>query len=216
MTSQSPENDPVQDATPVAYAGVVTRLIALTLDALLIDAAALLVTGAVLLVKSVFSVSSGHHQAVWAVIAAALFAIWVIFYFAIFWTATGQTLGNRVMHIQVTRSDGARLRPRHALVRLAGMVISLPLFWGYVPILASTRRRGVFDVMAGTVVTVVAPVPPMSQSPTSFATPAASWATASDRDDARDPRSLIGAGPDRDGAVNGGDSFVQAAEADAE
>jgi uncharacterized RDD family membrane protein YckC len=59
------------------------------------------------------------------------------------------------MRVRVTRSDGTGLKPRHALARLAGMVISLPLFWGYLPILSGGRRRGVFDVLAGTVVVVV-------------------------------------------------------------
>jgi uncharacterized RDD family membrane protein YckC len=140
------------------YAGVVTRTIALTLDALIIDAVALAVSGAVLLVKSVFSIS-GDHNKILLVVGSVLFAAWAISYFAVFWTTTGQTVGSRVMQIRVTRRDGTRLKPRHALVRLAGMVISLPLFWGYIPILTSARRRGVFDVMAGTVVGVLAPLP---------------------------------------------------------
>jgi uncharacterized RDD family membrane protein YckC len=144
----------------LVYAGVVTRTIALTLDAVLIDAAALVVAGAVLLVTSVFSVSGKHDRPVLVVIGSVLFVIWVISYFSVFWTTTGQTIGSRVMQIRVTRSDGTRLRPRHAFVRLGGMVISLPLFWGYLPILAGGRRRGVFDVLAGTVVTVIPNAPP--------------------------------------------------------
>jgi uncharacterized RDD family membrane protein YckC len=84
----------------------------------------------------------------------------VVCYFGAFWTTTGQTPGNRVMQIRVARADGTRLKPRHALVRLVGLVLSLPLFWGFVPILMSARRRGVFDVMAGTVVTVISPPNP--------------------------------------------------------
>ncbi len=143
------------DGPGTAYAGLVTRTIAFALDALLIDAAALAVTGAVLLVFSVLSVSSKHHAAV-AVVGAVVFVVWVISYFGVFWTTTGQTPGNRVMQIRVIRADGTRLKPRHALVRLAGMVLSLPLFWGYLPILTSARRRGAFDTLAGTVV-IIAP-----------------------------------------------------------
>ena len=147
------------DGSPVrTYAGFVTRAIGLTLDALVIDVVALVVTGAALLVASVFSVSSKHHP-VAAVIGAALFVIWLIAYFVVFWTTTGQTPGSRVMQIRVTRVNGTRLRPRHALLRLAGMVLSLPLVWGYLPIFTSARRRGVCDVIAGTVVTVVPPLP---------------------------------------------------------
>lgn len=141
----------------IAYAGLVTRAIAIVVDAVLINAAAFAVTGAVLLVESVFAPWPKHHTV--AVIAGgALFFIWVISYFAVFWTTTGQTPGGRVMQIRVTRADGTRLRPRHAFVRLAGMVLSLPFFWGYLPILWSARRRTVFDVLAGTVVTERPPV----------------------------------------------------------
>ena len=139
---------------PPAYAGLVTRTIALAIDALLINVAALAVAAALLLVFSVFAVSSEQHP-VAVVIEGVLYVVWVVCYFGAFWTTTGQTPGNRVMHIRVTRADGTCLRPRHALVRLAGMLISMPLLWGYLPILTSTRRRGAFDVAAGTVVTAV-------------------------------------------------------------
>jgi uncharacterized RDD family membrane protein YckC len=70
----------------------------------------------------------------------------------VFWTSTGQTPGNRVMQIRVLRADGGRLRPRHALVRLLGMLLGLVLLLGYLPILVNDRRRGLHDAMAGTVV----------------------------------------------------------------
>jgi uncharacterized RDD family membrane protein YckC len=136
------------------YVGLVTRTIAIVLDVLLIDVVALAVTGAVLVVRSVFSVTSNHVGTVAAVIAASAFAVWVIAYFVVFWTTTGQTPGNRVMRIRVVRSNGGRMRPRHALIRLGAMAISLPLFWGYLPILVNARRRGVPDVMSGTIVVV--------------------------------------------------------------
>lgn len=136
----------------IAYAGLVTRAIAIVVDAVLIDGAAFAVTGAVLLVESVFAPWPKHHTLALTA-GGALFFIWVISYFAVFWTTTGQTPGGRVMQIRVTRADGTRLRPRHAFVRLAGMVLSLPFFWGYLPMLWSARRRTVFDVLAGTVVT---------------------------------------------------------------
>jgi uncharacterized RDD family membrane protein YckC len=151
VTAQPPE-----PAEGVVYAGLVTRAIAITIDALLINVAALAVTGAVLMLESLFSVSHKHNKLV-AVVGGVLFAVWLVSYFAVFWTTTGQTPGNRVMHIRVTRTDGTRLRPRGALVRLGGMVLSLPLFWGYLPVLTNTRRRAAFDVLAGTIVSVVPP-----------------------------------------------------------
>lgn len=154
-----------QPAEPadVEYAGLVTRAIAITIDALLINAAALAVTGAVFLLESLFSIPQKHNKAV-AVIGTVVFVIWLVSYFAVFWTTTGQTPGSRVMHIRVTRTNGDRLRPRGALVRLAGMAISLPFFWGYLPVLTNPRRRAAFDVLARTVVTVAPPelVPPVA------------------------------------------------------
>jgi uncharacterized RDD family membrane protein YckC len=148
----------------IHYAGLVTRAIAIVIDALLIDIVALVFAGAVLLVTSVFSVRGGHRQTAAAVIGSVLFVIWMVSYFGVFWTTTGQTPGSRVMQIRVTRADGTRLRLHHALVRLIGMVVSLPLFWGYLPILWSTRRRCVFDVAAGTVVTEAPPGSRMDQA----------------------------------------------------
>lgn len=155
----------------IAYAGLVTRAIAIVVDAVLINAAAFAVAGAVLLVESVFAPWPKHHTL--AVTAGgALFFIWVISYFAVFWTTTGQTPGGRVMEIRVTRADATRLRPRHAFVRLAGMVLSLPFFWGYLPMLWSARRRTVFDVMAGTVVTERPPVSGTDQGDSGGVSPA--------------------------------------------
>jgi uncharacterized RDD family membrane protein YckC len=141
----------------VGYAGLVTRTIAFVIDALLIDAAAFAVTGALLLLESVFGRWRNHH-ALALVAGGALFFVWVACYFVTFWTTTGQTPGNRVMQIRVTRLDGMQVGTGRALVRLAGMVLSLPLLWGYLPILWTARRRTAFDLMAGTVVTVTPPL----------------------------------------------------------
>ena len=147
----------------VAYAGLVTRAIAIVIDALLIDVAALAVTGAVLLLESVFGPSRDHH--VLAIVAGgALFFVWVACYFVTFWTTTGQTPGSRVMQIRLARADLGHVGTGRALARLAGMVVSMPLLWGYLPILWTARRRTAFDLMAGTVVTVVPPPVPRGGS----------------------------------------------------
>jgi uncharacterized RDD family membrane protein YckC len=143
---------PAVEAPPeIVYAGFVTRTIAFAVDALVIDVVALAVAAVVALVFSVFPVSSDVHNVAVAA-GGVLFVIWSMAYFTTFWTSTGQTPGARAMTIRVMRADGSRLRPRHALVRLVGLVVSLPLLFGYLPILVTDRRRGLFDVMAGTVV----------------------------------------------------------------
>lgn len=147
-----------EDQTTV-YAGLVTRTIAFGIDALVIAVIAVAVAGAALLTFAVFAVTGNHHTLA-LVVGGVAFVIWVTCYFAGFWTTTGQTPGNRLMQIRVTRSDGARVRAHQALIRLGAMVLSLPLFWGYWPILTSARRRGVPDAMAGTVVVVADVRPP--------------------------------------------------------
>jgi uncharacterized RDD family membrane protein YckC len=132
------------------YPGFVTRTLAFAIDAALIDAAALAVGAVITLVFSILPVG---HDVRTAVIAAGgvAFLLWGIAYFTWFWTTTGQTPGNRVMRIRVV-CEAPSFRPRHALVRLVGMVIGLVLLAGYIPILITPRRRALHDAMARTVV----------------------------------------------------------------
>jgi uncharacterized RDD family membrane protein YckC len=136
------------------YAGFVTRLIAFAIDAAIVNVVALMVAVVVTLVFSVIPESRDSDKLVVA-IGGIAFALWSIGYFLTFWTTTGQTPGYRAMQIKVTREDGARLRPRHAIARLVGIVLSLPLFVGFIPILFTRRRRGLPDWLSGTVVRIV-------------------------------------------------------------
>ena len=133
------------------YVGLVTRTIATAIDAALINAVALLVWALVTLVFSLLPASDVRDEVAVA-IGGVAFALWTIGYFVAFWTTTGQTPGDHVLQIKVLRMDGGRLLPRHALVRLAGVVLSAPLLIGFLPILVSERRRGLHDWLAGTVV----------------------------------------------------------------
>jgi uncharacterized RDD family membrane protein YckC len=146
------------EPSPAEYAGLVTRAIAFALDAALINIAAVLVGILVGLVFSILPAPGGRHDLA-VVVGAAAFALWVLGYFAAFWTTTGQTPGNRAMRITVVRVDGEPLRPRHAVVRLIGIVLSAVVIVGFVPILVNERRRGLHDWMAGTVVTTAPPTP---------------------------------------------------------
>jgi uncharacterized RDD family membrane protein YckC len=146
---------PVGEAelAPPEYEGLVTRAIAFTIDCALIDVVALLVGVSVGLVLSVLAI--GHDLKV-AFLAAGgvLFVIWSISYFVIFWSTTGQTPGNRLMRVRVSRADdGGVLRPRQAVVRVVALALAaLPLFAGFLPILVDDRRRGLHDMLARTVV----------------------------------------------------------------
>jgi uncharacterized RDD family membrane protein YckC len=151
----------VRDVSPAEepsspYAGLVTRAIAFAFDALVIDLVAVVVAALVGLIVSILPDAEISKTAAIAV-GGAVFALWAVGYFVTFWTATGQTPGNRLMQIWVVRADGSELLPRHALIRLAGIVLGVPFLVGYWPILFTERRRGLQDWMAKTVVVTAPP-----------------------------------------------------------
>jgi uncharacterized RDD family membrane protein YckC len=123
-----------------------------------INLVALVVSVSVGLALSVLDPSNDVETVALAVGAVA-YALWSIGYFVTFWSTTGQTPGNRLLQIRVCRADdGGVLRPRKSLLRLGAMVLcTLPLFAGFLTILVDNRRRGLHDVVAGSVV-VAAPV----------------------------------------------------------
>jgi uncharacterized RDD family membrane protein YckC len=147
------------------YEGLVTRGIAFAIDAILIDSVAIVVAGAVALALSVLTVPDAVGTILLA-IGGVLFLAWTIGYFVTFWSTTGQTPGGRVMRIQVRRADGGSLSARRALLRLAFLTLAaMPLLLGFLPILLDDRRRGLHDMLAGTIV-VEAPGPPWQAAPT--------------------------------------------------
>jgi uncharacterized RDD family membrane protein YckC len=143
-----------EDATEVRYEGLVTRGIAFAIDAAIIDLVAIVVAGAVALVLSVLSVPKDTLDTVLIAVGGALFLAWSLGYFVTFWSTTGQTPGSRLMRVMVrSADDGGIIRPRRAAVRFAGLVLAaIPLLAGFVPILFDDRRRGLQDMLAGTVV----------------------------------------------------------------
>jgi uncharacterized RDD family membrane protein YckC len=88
-----------------------------------------------------------------AVIGGVAYVVWLIGYFVVFWSTTGQTPGARVMQIRVEAASGSVVKPRWALLRFAGLVLAaLPLCLGFAPILFDDRRRAFQDWLARTVV----------------------------------------------------------------
>jgi uncharacterized RDD family membrane protein YckC len=145
---------PAEEVAPVdaGYAGLITRTVAFAIDAGVINAIAIVVGVVIALVFSVIPESDDVRTAVVA-LGGAAFLLWTAAYFLTFWTTTGETLGNRAMQIRVTRTDGSRLKPRHALVRLVGIFLAVvPFCAGLAPILVTDERRGLQDYLAGTVV----------------------------------------------------------------
>ena len=134
------------------YAGMVTRAVAFTLDAAVINAVAIVVGVGTALVLALFHLPKSVDPILKA-IAAGAYVLWTIGYFVTLWSTTGQTPGARVMQIRVTRGNGGPLKPRRALRRCIGVILAiLPLCVGLVPILFDKKRRGFQDYFAGTLV----------------------------------------------------------------
>src|SRR5690349_5592684 len=113
MTLALPSATPLRRTTH--YVGLVTRALAFAVDAAIINLAALITTGVVLLSFTIVSVPE-ELKAVAAVIGGGLYLLWVVGYFVVFWSTTGQTPGNRLLRIRVLPASGGRLLPRRALL----------------------------------------------------------------------------------------------------
>jgi uncharacterized RDD family membrane protein YckC len=83
----------------------------------------------------------------------AILVIWLL-YFPYFWQKSGQTPGMKVMKIKVVRDeDGGPIGWGTGIVRLFGFWVSSIVFYiGFIWVLVDKRRRGWFDLMAGTCV----------------------------------------------------------------
>jgi len=143
------------------YEGIVTRTIAFGIDAGIINLVAVIVAAIVALVLSVLHLPS-ELDPVLVAVGGAAYVLWTIAYFVTFWSSTGQTPGNRIMRIQVLVAETAKPpKPWRSIIRLGGLVLAaLPLFLGFFPILVTDRRRGLQDMLAGTVVVAAPDDPP--------------------------------------------------------
>jgi uncharacterized RDD family membrane protein YckC len=141
---------------PTPYAGLVTRAIALLIDALVINVIAA-ITGAVIgLIGSLLGVGGLGVAA--ALTGGVLWLGWTGLYFIAFWMLTGQTPGDRWLGIRVAPADERRLGIVRATLRFVVMMLALvPLGAGFVTVLFDDRRRGPHDMVAATVVRWASP-----------------------------------------------------------
>lgn len=132
------------------YGGLASRGTAFIVDLAL---AHLIVLLAGLGVWLIFSLVGGLRPQ-WladALVAVGWFVV-VTVYFVVFWTLTGQTPGMRLLQLRVTGRGGKPIGVVRALVRFVGLLISVVLIVGVLPVLFEKRRRALQDFIAGTVV----------------------------------------------------------------
>jgi uncharacterized RDD family membrane protein YckC len=137
-----------------AYAGMVTRAVAYSLDLALVNLVALLVGVAVALVAWVLHRLPHELETALEVALACAYVLWLVGYFVAFWSTTGQTPGDRVMRIRVIDARAAgRIGPVRSVTRFIGVVLAtIPLLAGFLMMLWDDRRRCLQDRIARTVV----------------------------------------------------------------
>lgn len=142
------------------YAGLATRLIALALDAVVVDGIALFAAVTVGLGLSLLHMPSEVNK-ILAGLGALIWVLWSIGYFVFFWSTTGQTPGSRMMSIVVLDTEGrGRLKPRRALLRFFALCAgAAALLLGILIMLWDPRRRCFHDRVARTVVVYAPPRP---------------------------------------------------------
>ncbi len=146
------------------YAGIVSRTVALAIDAATLSIGFAIASGVLGLILSLFTaVEISSPGAVLG--AAVLWSIVVATYFVGFWTLTGETPGMRLMALRVIDAGGDPPGLGRSLLRLVGMILAaIPFVAGYLLILVDDRRRGLQDMLAGTTV-IYAPKTPTPSAP---------------------------------------------------
>jgi uncharacterized RDD family membrane protein YckC len=152
-------------AAPPAYSGLATRTLAFAVDAAIITAVAWVTSAVVALCLSLIGVP-GEIKTLIAAIGTCLTLLGTIGYFAFFWSATGQTPGNRLLGIRVIGATSGRpVSERRAFLRVLALPLSaLPLCAGFLMILVDSRRRALHDRLVHTLV-VDARVPRVVREP---------------------------------------------------
>lgn len=141
---------PTRASHPV-YAGVATRALALATDAALTIVIWMSLVG----LGALISTLVGTLRPTWLV-GALLASGWTLVvgaYFVIFWSSAAQTPGMRLLRLRVRGPTGNPPSIGRSLVRFVGLVLAIvPFFAGFLPVLFTERRRGLPDLLAGTVV----------------------------------------------------------------
>ena len=146
----------------VPYAGVATRAVALAIDAAIAHAIVFACGAILALIGSL--VGDVRLDTLGRLLAAAAWFAAVGAYFVLFWSTAGQTPGMRLMALRVMTPDGVHPGVLRSCVRVIGLGLAIvPLFLGFVPVLIDQRRRGLHDLLAGTVVRYDGAGPPAAQ-----------------------------------------------------
>lgn len=135
------------------YAGLVSRLLALAVDAVLLT----VVTAAIAAgVPAVWSAVLGSAPAWLETTAGAVALILPFAYFWVSWWILGSTAGDLLFGLVVRRGDGSPIGAMRSGVRaFAGLLFAPVWLVGMVLTVSNPRRRALHDLLMGTVVRLV-------------------------------------------------------------
>jgi len=138
-------------AAPTDHAGGVTRMLAIAVDAAIVNGALLAATALVTFIADRLFPGSGAASAPVLVLGVGAWIAASCAYLFMFWTLAAQTPGMRLLGIRIADEGAPGLGARVALRRLVGLVLAaIPLGLGFAGVLFSDRRRGFHDRFAGT------------------------------------------------------------------
>jgi uncharacterized RDD family membrane protein YckC len=132
------------------FAGVVTRGLALGIDALAIIAILAVLAG---FTAAVLALVGGTLRPAWlaGLVLGAGWAIVAGGYLTLFWSAAGRTPGMQLLRLRVRGPDGGPPSIVRASVRTCATWLAIvPCFAGYLPVLFDRHRRGLPDFIART------------------------------------------------------------------
>lgn len=154
--------DGFRSGDEVVYAGFWRRVAALCIDSFVVGIAfyAVLIAGMLVLglgrmaaLDQVDSLGGGAIGGILAVIYLAYPLISALYYAGMESSATQATLGKMAVGIKVTDADGHRLRRGQALGRwVSHLLCYVTLYIGYIMAAFTDRKRGLHDMVAGTLV----------------------------------------------------------------
>jgi uncharacterized RDD family membrane protein YckC len=135
----------------IHYAGIATRAVALAVDVAIVHV--LVFAGGAVLALVGSLVGDLRLDTLARILVAGAWAAAVTGYFVVFWSTVGQTPGMRMMDLRVSTAGGEPPSVSRSLVRIVGLALAIiPLFAGFLTVLVDDRRRGLHDLLAGTVV----------------------------------------------------------------
>jgi uncharacterized RDD family membrane protein YckC len=143
---------PQRERRPI-YAGALSRLLALGIDAGVVYGSLLLITAAIAFLISIFQSGDQHAGTVVIALGFTAWSVIALVYLVVFWSGAGRTPGMSFVAIRMLSEDGQPVRPGQAFRRAVWLPISaLPFLLGFWGILFERERRGWPDRRAHTVV----------------------------------------------------------------